>query len=286
MTESTKILTFDVEDWFHLLDHPSTSQISRWSEFESRLRNNMDRVLSLLDSRDLTATFFCLGWVADNYPEVVRQLSANGHEVATHSYGHELVFRQSESAFREDLARSIKVIEDLAGAKVTAYRAPGFSVGSEQRWVFEELVNQGIQIDCSIFPAPRAHGGFSAFTKDEPVWLDVDGVRIKEFPLNLARVFGRSFVFSGGGYFRILPERALDVLFAKSSYVMTYFHPRDFDPGQPVLDDLGCVRRFKSYVGLESAAAKFESLLDKYEFVSLREADSRIDWIAVDAVSL
>ena len=172
----------------------------------------------------------------------------------------------------------IKSIEDLIGKKIISYRAPGFSLKEENKWVFDELIKQGITIDCSIFPAKRSHGGFSSFGVAEPCWVDIDGVRIKEFPINLMSILNQKLIFSGGGYFRALPLGILKKWFASSDYVMTYFHPRDFDAKQPLIEGLSVARRFKSYYGLKNAYGKLDEILKYQDFIDLKQADEMIDW--------
>jgi polysaccharide deacetylase family protein (PEP-CTERM system associated) len=281
-----KILTFDIEDWFHILDNQSTKTADNWQHYERRLDSNVDRILGLLYERDLKATFFCLGWVAREFPHVIEGIVGQGHEVATHSDQHQLAYEQTPGEFRADLDTSIKSLEDVSGQRIRAYRAPGFSVMEENSWVFEELISAGIEVDCSIFPANRSHGGFPGFGAATPSLLKTESGIIREFPINTTKLFGTNIIFSGGGYFRLLPEVLLKRYFERSDYVMTYFHPRDFDPGQPMIAGLSAMRKFKSYYGLKQAQAKLEGLLDAYEFVSLREAEEKIDWNNVPVVNL
>jgi hypothetical protein len=133
-------------------------------------------------------------------------------------------------------------------------------------------------MDSSVFPAPRGHGGFPSFGAAEPVAMECGGMRLKEFPINKATVLGLSFIFSGGGYFRLLPYPVIRHMMAAASYIMTYFHPRDFDAGQPVLGNLSLLRKAKSYVGLRGAWPKLRTLLDDFDFVDMRTADSMVDW--------
>lgn len=272
------ILTFDIEEWFHILDNDSTRSEKEWSNFDSRLDANMDRIFGLLDKHDQKATFFCLGWVAREYPRVIRKIHDSGYEIATHSDRHQLAYEQSYEEFKKDLEDSIKSIEDITGNKVTSYRAPGFSLKNDNCWVFDILIENGIEVDCSIFPAKRSHGGFDQFGHAEPAIVSRNGQEIKEFPINLFELFGRNLVFSGGGYFRLLPYWFIKKMMRKSEYVMSYFHPRDFDAGQPVLEDLSMIRKFKSYYGLKGAIGKLEKLIIDFEFIDLKEADNRIDW--------
>ena len=280
------ILTFDIEEWFHLLDHPGTRNEVDWVKFPVRIHENMDRILAMLAQNNQSATFFCLGWVARKYPEVIRQISDAGYEIATHSDLHQLAYQQNRNQFSEDLSRSIQSLESLTGKKIRAYRAPGFSLKEENKWVFDELLKNGIEIDCSIFPAKRAHGGFENFGQQEPCWVEMNGVRLKEFPINVSSVVNFPLIFSGGGYFRLLPTWVLDQLWKDQKYVMTYFHPRDFDAGQPMIQDLSYMRKFKSYYGLSSAMTKLEFLIQKYPFVDLATAEKEINWEEARVVRL
>jgi polysaccharide deacetylase family protein (PEP-CTERM system associated) len=280
------ILTFDIEEWFHLLDHPGTQTEDDWAKFPIRIHENMDRIMEMLAENKQSATFFCLGWVARKYPEIIRQISDAGYEIATHSDLHQLAYQQNRNQFSEDLSRSIQSLESLTGKKIRAYRAPGFSLKEENKWVFDELLSNGIEMDCSIFPAKRAHGGFENFGQQEPCWVEMNGVRLKEFPINVSSLANFPLIFSGGGYFRLFPTFMLDQLWKNQSYVMTYFHPRDFDAGQPMIEDLSFLRKFKSYYGLSSAMGKLEFLIKKYPFIDLATAEQEIDWEKARVVSL
>ena len=271
------ILTIDLEDWFHILDHPATERPDQWSGFESRLEKNVDRLLDLLDEHKQQATWFCLGWIAKQYPQVVKKVAAK-HELACHSDLHQLVYNQTPIAFKEDTQNVIRRLEDLSGKKMNAYRASGFSITEKTSWAFEILSECGITIDCSVFPASRNHGGFEKFGTAQPCRIAVNGTFLKEFPLNTIRLFGKEIVFSGGGYFRALPYSFIHSQMKKSDYVMTYFHPRDFDPAQPVLKSLPFKRRLMSYVGLQGALPKFKKLLQDHFFVDLATADKQMNW--------
>lgn len=280
------ILTFDVEEWFHILDNDSTKAESEWTRYERRLEQNMERILGLLELKRIKATFFCLGWVAREFPHVIRSIIDHGHELATHSYSHQLVYEQTKGQFIDDLKRSVYELEDLTGKKVRTYRAPGFSLIETHGWVYEALASFGIEVDCSIFPASRSHGGFGSFGAARPVWVEVGDVRLKEFPINLFTFAHWQFVFSGGGYFRLLPYTAISYMMRHSDYVMTYFHPRDFDASQPLIKELGVVRRFKSYYGLRSAFAKLKRLLTDFEFIDLKKAVDQYDWKTADVIKI
>lgn len=280
------ILTFDIEEWFHILDNDSTRSPYEWEGYEERIHANVDRILELLDRHGQKATFFVLGWIASEYPGVVRRIDREGHQIGSHSDLHQLCYEMSREDFISNTRRSIEKLEDLTGKKVTCYRAPGFSIKYENRWALECLLELGIETDCSIFPTRRAHGGFEEFGTARPSVVEIDGMRLKEFPINTLKLLGRPLVFSGGGYFRLIPYPLLRRLSERSDYVMTYFHPRDFDPGQPVIPELGYVRRFKSYYGLDSAYDKLDRWLGEAEFTDLETADRMVNWEYVRPLKL
>ncbi|PWK27827.1 polysaccharide deacetylase family protein (PEP-CTERM system associated) [Arcicella aurantiaca] len=272
------ILTFDIEEWFHILDNDSTKTEADWAKYPTRIHENMERIFQLLEDTNQQATFFCLGWVARKHPDIIRSIADKGYEIATHSDLHQLAYEQNRTEFKNDLETSIKALEDVIGKKIRAYRAPGFSIKQENKWVFEVLAENGIEVDCSVFPAKRSHGGFEQFGIAEPCWIDIDGIRLKEFPINTFNGFGTPLIFSGGGYFRLLPYTVLQQLTRQSEYVMTYFHPRDFDANQPMIEELSRLRKFKSYYGLGGCLGKLQELLTDFPFIDLASAEKLVDW--------
>ena len=281
-----KILTFDVEEWFHILDHEGTKSEKQWRNFEYRLDSNMDKVLDLLDRNNQKATFFCLGWLAKDYTHIIKRLDSLGYEIATHSNLHQLVYEQKVSEFESDLEKSVKSLEDITGKKIRAYRAPGFSVKEENRWVFEILLSYGIEIDCSIFPAKRAHGGFRRYEAREPSIIKANNGSLKEFPMSLSHIGLQNIVYTGGGYFRFFPYSMIKFLMSKSSYTMTYFHPHDFDSDRPIIGSLSHFNKFKSKVGLNNSLKKMEKMIQEFQFIDLEEAVKRVDWDNVKVISL
>lgn len=280
------ILTYDIEEWFHILDHDSTQTEKEWNSFDSRIHQNMERIFNQLDRNNQKATFFCVGWIAEKYPEVVKDILNRGYEIGSHTRMHQLVYTQKPQDFKKDVEHSIKTLQDLSGQKVKYFRAPGFSITEENKWAFEILTEIGIEIDCSVFPAARAHGGFPSYVEPKPSIIKYNGISLKELPINYSTVFAQPIIFSGGGYFRLIPYGLIKRWTQKSSYVMTYFHPRDFDAGQPVIKDLSKARTFKSYVGIKGAEEKLDKWLHDFKFIDLRTADEMINWEAVPVVSL
>jgi len=272
------ILTFDLEEWFHILDIDSLEDKSRWDHFDVRIYENTQRVLDVLKKNNLKTTFFVLGWAARKYPDLVRSISEQGHEIGSHSLEHILIYKTSPKLFREDLRKSIDTIQNIINKKVRAFRAAGFSITKETFWAFDILAEEGIEIDSSIFPASRGHGGIKDFVLDHPFRIKAGKKIIKEFPINVFRLGKFKIPFSGGGYFRIIPFWVIVYLCKKSDYFLGYFHPRDFDPNQPVLNELPLIRKFKSYTGLKGSIKRFNSIVKRFKFIDIFEAEKIIDW--------
>lgn len=281
-----KILTFDIEEWFHILDNKETMSVSEWKNFDSRLEFEMEFIYEILDKFKQSATFFVVGWVAEKYPEIIREISDRGFEIGSHTHFHQLCFNQDRKTFYSDVEKSIKTLEDCTGNKVVSFRAPGFSITENNKWAFEVLHELGIKNDCSVFPARRAHGGFPSYNLTIPSFLEYNGIKLKEFPINTHNILGKPFIFSGGGYFRLFPYNAIKNWTKKSKYVMTYFHPRDFDSKQPIVPGLSIPRRFKSYVGIKNCRSKLERWLRDFDFIDLNQADQSIDWDHVPSIKL
>jgi len=268
-----KILTFDIEEWFHILDNKKTKTISDWNNFDSRIHLGMDLIYDILKKTEKSATFFVVGWIAEKYPEIIREIVDRGFEIGSHTHLHQLAYEQDRKTFYNDVEKSIKTLEDCAGKKVTSFRAPGFSITENNKWAFEVLHELGITKDSSVFPASRAHGGLPSYNEATPSIIEYNGIKLKEFPINTHDVLGKPFVFSGGGYFRLLPYKIIKNWTNQSNYVMTYFHPRDFDSDQPIVPGLSLPRRFKSYVGIKNCKPKLEKLLNDFDFIDLNHAD-------------
>lgn len=269
------LLTFDIEEWFHC-DFISGDQ--NWDNYEVRILKNTDYILDVLSNNNRKSTFFILGWIAKKYPQVVKKIQKEGHEIGCHSMQHRLVHTLTPKEFRNDTYEAIQTIASVTGTEIEMYRAPAFSITKNTPWAFETLIDLGIKIDASIFPAHHDYGGFPHFGTAEPTKIEVNGSYIKEFPMSLQTVLNKPFVFSGGGFFRLFPYSLIKKWTKSSSYVMTYFHPRDFDHGQQVLEHLPLMRKFKSYYGLKGAGIKFEKFVEDFETTSILNASSFIDW--------
>lgn len=255
-----KYFTVDLEDWFHLLDFTPTQTPSDWEKFESRVDYGLDKILAVLRANEIQATFFVLAWLGERRPELVRALRDEGHAIASHGYSHQLAFKQTSEEFYHDISKAKELLENIVEKEVLAYRAPGFSI-TEDNCQYLDLVHKaGYRIDSSIFPLNRAHGGLkSSFTQPFVIKFS-DSSQLIEMPISTFRFLGKELIISGGGYFRIAPFWMLRNIFQNKEYLMTYFHPRDFDDKQPVLDGLSRVRAFKTYAGLKTSHMKLSRL--------------------------
>ncbi len=275
------ILTFDVEEWFHLLDNDSTRSEEQWKRYEVRIHENIDRIFRILEDTDTRATFFIIGWIAKTYPEVVKRI-AEKYEIGSHTMNHQLVWQQTPDEFRQDVDSSIKRLQDLTGQPIKYFRAPGFSIRESEAWAFEIIHDLGIEIDCSVFPAHHAHGGMASYGKGEPAIIEVNGKQIKEFPISTREVKGHHLIYSGGGYFRLFPYSLIHKWASQDKdYLLSYIHPRDLDAGQPMIKELPLTRRFKSYVGLKGAEGKLRRFLSDFKFSDISAANNLVDWNSV-----
>ncbi|MDE6002127.1 MAG: polysaccharide deacetylase family protein, partial [Prevotella sp.] len=277
---------FDIEEWFHLLDNDSTRSEEQWKTYEVRIHENIDRIFRILEDTDTKATFFIIGWIAKTYPEVVRHI-AEKYEIGSHTMTHQLVWQQTPEEFRQDVDSSIKLLQDLTGQPIKYFRAPGFSIRESEAWAFETLCDLGVEVDCSVFPAHHAHGGMASYGKGEPAIIEVNGKRIKEFPISTREVYGHHLIYSGGGYFRLFPYGLIKKWAnADSDYLLSYIHPRDLDAGQPMIKELPLSRKFKSYVGLKGAEEKLRKFLIDFNFTDLSTAVADYDWNKAKKINL
>jgi polysaccharide deacetylase family protein (PEP-CTERM system associated) len=182
------LLTFDVEDWFNC---DFISNDFNWKRHEVRIYSGIERILNELNTHKHKGTFFCLGWIAENHPEVIKSIVKEGHHLGCHSYQHQLAFRFDRKQFKEDTYKAQSLIENVSGTKVNAFRAPGFSITQNNTWALEVLAELDFEFDCSIFPASHDYGGFTSYGHSEPALLNLlNGTSIKEFPINFHSLFG------------------------------------------------------------------------------------------------
>lgn len=274
LQKQINIISFDIEEWYHF-DIFSTEDM--WKDYPPRIDLYLPRVLDKLDECQTKATFFCLGWIARTYPEVLKQIQRRGHEIACHSDKHFFVREMTPETFDEDLALALDSIENVTGEKVVSFRAPAFTISEDSTWAFEVLAKNGIENDCSIFPTTRSFGGFPSFGEAVPTLIKYKDYEIREFPISSGTILGKQVVFGGGGYFRLFPYWLIKHLMRKLNYNTTYLHMRDFDYEQPRFKYLSGMRYFKSYYGIKQAYPKFEKMLKDFDWISVEQAVQKLD---------
>lgn len=266
----SNILTVDVEEWFHILEVEGGPTRDDWAGLESRVEANTDALLALFAEAGARATCFVVGWVGQRHPQLVRRIAAAGHEVASHSFWHEVVPRHSRASLAQDLAGSRKLLEDLSGQRVRGFRAPGGSITHASAWALDVVAEAGFAYDSSLNPGHSSHGGF-ATPHFGPHRLRTANGDLWEIPWTTVGIAGRRVPFAGGGYLRLFPFRLIDACIGIENRagrpVNVYVHPREIDPDQPRMA-LPWKRRFKYYVGLRGTAAKLRALLREHRFMS------------------
>jgi polysaccharide deacetylase family protein (PEP-CTERM system associated) len=267
-------LTFDVEDYFHVEAAAGSVSPGQWTGFAPRVADNTRRILDLLDTHSVSATFFVLGWVADRHGALVREIHARGHEVGCHSYAHRLVYSMGREEFRDDVRRAKAAIEDAAGTAIYGYRAPTFSVVEKSLWALDVLAEEGFEYDSSVFPIHHDRYGMPAAPRF-PHRVRGRGGAIVEFPMTTVRLAGQRLPFCGGGYFRLLPY---PVIRAGLRWInrhegqpgIVYLHPWELDPDHPDLPIRGLTRR-RHYVNIKGTARKLDRLLRDFAFGAARD---------------
>lgn len=290
------ILTFDIEEWY------LETILHGGRDFKYKLYDEcFARLMDELDSLGIKATFFCVGKLATDFPQVVREISNRGHEVGCHSNEHTWLNKMTEKQLREDTSEAVKALEDVSGQDVISYRAPAFSITTANKWAANVLYDCGIRNDASIFPTNRDLGGYKGFPQETPCVISHDGASLKEYPISLTTVLGKSMAYSGGGYFRLLPYWLINRTLKSRDYIICYFHLNDLihqkiafkskaeyeeyfkEPG--TLKNR-VVRYVKSNIGTGDAFRKMTKLLKEHQFINIQHADSIIDWNNVQTINL
>ena len=275
----TNALTIDVEDYFQVSAFAPHIARSEWSTRECRVERNIDTILEMLANHGIKATFFTLGWIAERYPQMVRQMVKEGHELASHGYGHERASDQTEAAFFADIHLAKIVLEDLADGEVNGYRAPSFSIGVGNLWAFDCLARAGYRYSSSVYPIRHDHYGMP----DSPRFAHEVRPGLVEIPITTIRMLNRNLPSSGGGYFRLFP-------YALSRWMLGqvngrdrkagvfYFHPWEIDTGQPRIAGISNKTRFRHYVNISRMQGRLNRLLDDFKW-------GRMDHIFLDKLT-
>ncbi|MBL0150817.1 MAG: DUF3473 domain-containing protein [Ideonella sp.] len=268
----TNALTIDVEDYFQVSAFAPYIDRATWDARECRIERNVGFILDLLERKNASATFFTLGWIAERYPALVRRIVADGHELASHGYGHERASDLSEPAFFHDIDRSKKLLEDLSGVAVQGYRAPSFSIGTGNLWAFECLTRAGYRYSSSVYPIKHDHYGMP----DSPRFAYRVNESLIEIPITTLRLFDRNLPSSGGGYFRLLPYALSrwmlqQINSTEHESAIFYFHPWELDAGQPRVPGINLKTRFRHYVNIPRMPDRLEALLSDFRWGRMDE---------------
>jgi polysaccharide deacetylase family protein (PEP-CTERM system associated) len=279
MSQIVNAMTVDVEDYFHASAFDRAVSRESWAQRQSRVVRNTEVLLECFDRAGVRATFFVLGWVAERYPNLVRDIAASGHEVASHGFHHQLIYTLTLDQFREDVRRAKSTIEDACGAEVHGYRAPSFSIVRPSLWALDVLIEEGYSYDASIFPirhdrygipdAPRHPHVIDRCRRKMPRATGASARTIFEVPASTIRLGHSNFPIAGGGYFRLLPYAWTSWGITRANrdgqQVVFYIHPWEIDPDQPRLP-VGRLTAWRHYTGLDKALARFDRLLNDFAF--------------------
>jgi polysaccharide deacetylase family protein (PEP-CTERM system associated) len=272
-------MSIDVEDYFHVSVFDGIVPRTEWAAMQSRVVRNTERLLDIFDAFDVRSTFFVLGWVGERYPKLVKSIAERGHEVASHGFAHRLVYDQTRAAFRDDVRRAKRILEDACGRPVAGFRAPSYSITPRSLWALDVLIEEGYKYDSSIFPIRHDRYGIPVSDR-RPYRIERSGGSLVEVPGSTARVGPMNLPVAGGGYFRILPYWWTRWGIARVNQlerrpVVFYLHPWEIDPGQPRLKT-GRLGRFRHYRNLHRAEERLRQLLADFRFSTIQALISNV----------
>ena len=272
MNNNRIVLTIDMEDWFHSLDYNP----SNWNNYQRRIEYGTKKILDFLTEKKSKATFFVLGDVAINHPQLIKLIANEGHEIGSHGFNHKFIYQLTKEEFRDDLRRSINYLSDLIGKSITTYRAPYFSITKKSFWAFDILREEGIKIDSSIFPIINYRYGIP----DNPRLPYQLSNGLWEWPISTYRTFLGNIPFAGGVYFRFLPTSIFRLFISqlqkKQEPILFYIHPWELDKDQPKLKNITLFLKLRHYHGLTENLLKFSSLLCNLSTISLSQGINSI----------
>lgn len=264
--ELSNALTIDLEDWYQGLTSTSR-KYEQWSEFEDRVVESCDRILEIISHANVKATFFVLGYVADQFPDLIKRVADAGHEIALHSYRHRQVSQLTPEEFRADVVRGLEAVQEASGREVLGYRAPMFSINSSSLWALEELRDLGFRYDSSIFPMRNFYYGIHDAPRSP--FRPFDGNPFVEFPVATVRLLGMNWPVAGGFYLRLFPyaliKRGIERINREGKPAIIYLHPWDLDPDQPYPNPT-LRERFTHYYNLSTTEEKLRRLLSDFRF--------------------
>ena len=266
-------ITIDVEDYFQVAALAKWAPTAQWDDFPLRVERNTQRILELFAHSNITGTFFVLGWVAERCPNLVKAIVDEGHELGSHGYSHQLIYKQSQSVFKEETLRSKKLLEDIGGVEVKGYRAASYSITRQSLWALDILLEAGFRYDSSIFPVRHDRYGIPDAIEVPHRLTTPSGGELTEFPITTLKLANYKLPIAGGGYFRLFPYWFSRWAFQRvnnkqKQALIFYLHPWEIDADQPQLPAKG-LSRFRHYNNLDICEARFEQLLNDFEFTSV-----------------
>lgn len=267
MASLVNALTVDVEDYFQVSAMAPYISRTDWDSIECRVEANMDRILAIFDAASVSATFFTLGWIAERYPNVVKRIVNGGHELASHGYAHQRASELTRSEFVRDILDAKQRLEDISGCEVVGYRAPSFSIGEQNLWAHDCLLEAGYLYSSSIYPIRHDHYGMP----DAPRFAHARSNGLIEVPVTTVSLFQRNWPASGGGYFRLLPYAVSRSLLRRVNTqdkqpAVFYFHPWEIDAGQPRVPNVNAKTKFRHYVNLKGMEGKIKRLVRDFSW--------------------
>lgn len=267
-------LTVDVEEYFHVMAFAKVIDPSGWDQRPSRVEWAVQRILQLFHDGGVQGTFFVLGWLAERHSSLIREIASEGHEIASHGYGHRLVSGIGKEGFRDDIRRSRNILEDIIGKKVDGYRAPSYSITRDCLWAFDVLVEEGYSYDSSLFPIRHDLGGMPGAARFPHV-LKWENGEIVEFPLSTVKIGPLVLPVAGGGYLRLVPAWMTSLGINRINAcdrqpAAVYFHPWEIDPDQPRVR-CSAVSRFRHYQNLHSTFRKIGTLIETFRFSPMKD---------------
>ncbi|WP_295957135.1 XrtA system polysaccharide deacetylase [Rhodoferax sp.] len=259
--------TIDVEDYFQVSAFSPYIERGDWDSRECRIEANIDKILQMLDISGTKATFFTLGWIAERYPQMVKKIVQEGHELASHGYGHERASDLSKKDFFSDVQSAKNLLEDISGIQIKGYRAPSFSINQGNLWAYDSLLAAGYKYSSSIYPIKHDHYGMP----DTPRFSYSVRDGLIEIPITTIRLYGKNFPSSGGGYFRLLPYFLTKLMISKvlssdQQAAMFYFHPWEIDIDQPRISGVNMKTKFRHYVNISRMERKLGKLLEDFSW--------------------
>lgn len=267
-------LTVDVEDYFMVSAFAAGIKFEDWPRYECRVERNTHRILELFAKYGVKGTFFVLGWVAENYPALVKDIQAAGHEIASHGYNHRLIYDLTQDEFRADIRRAKRAVEDITGVAVNGYRATSYSIIKQTFWALDILVEEGFRYDSSIYPIHHDRYGVPGAQRFVHT-IKTGAGDIMEIPPTTFKFLGQNIPAAGGGYFRLYPVQLTKAIIRRINEIekeaaVIYIHPWEIDMDQPKLQG-SLLTKFRHYVNIKTTEQKLGECMKDLKFKPISE---------------